>query len=78
MNPARQLELFLLRALGLGAVVGYFLSALRLPNLPLIIQNRPYACSISLSLFVNLLDSLYLYPKFRDPLRNLPTLQGVS
>lgn len=78
MNPIRAFELFLLRVFGFGAIFGYLLSLFQPPNLPAIVQDRPYACSIAVSLFINLLDTLVLYPKFRDPLRNAPTIPGVS
>lgn len=78
MNPVRAFELFLLRVFGLGAILGYLLSLFQPPNLPTIVQDRPYVSSIVLSIFVNLLDTLILYPKFRDPLRNVPSVQGVS
>lgn len=75
MNPLRAFELWLLRVLGLGAILGYLLSLFQPPNLPATLQSRPYLCSIGVSLCVNLLDTLILYPKFRDPLRNLPVTE---
>ncbi|KAJ4390859.1 hypothetical protein N0V93_004458 [Gnomoniopsis smithogilvyi] len=76
MNPLRVFELWLLRVLGLGAILGYLVSLFQPPNLPAIVQSRPYLCSIGVSVFINLLDTWILYPKFRDPLRNVPTIIG--
>lgn len=78
MNPLRAFELWLLRVLGLGAILGYLLSLFQPPNLPVTLQSRPYLCSIGVSLFINLLDTFILYPNFRDPLRNVPKIEGVS
>lgn len=78
MNPLRAFELWLLRVLGLGGILGYLISVFQPPNLPASIQARPYLCSIGVSIFINILDTLILYPKFRDPLRNVPQIKGVS
>lgn len=78
MNPLRAFELWLLRVFGLGALLGYLLSLFQPQNIPATVQSRPYLCSIGVSLFINLLDTLILYPKFRDPLRNVPQIEGVS
>lgn len=74
MNPLRAFELWLLRVLGLGALLGYLLSLFQPPNLPATLQSRPYLCSVGVSLFINLLDTFILYPKFRDPLKNVPEI----
>lgn len=78
MNPVRALELFLLRVLGFGVVAGYLLSLFQPPTSPSLLRTRPYACAIVLSLVVQVLDYRFIYPKFRDPLRKLPTVPGVS
>lgn len=78
MDPVRTFELFLLRVVGLGATFGYVVSVFKPLYLPKLVQDRPYTIFIGLSLLINLLNSLVIYPKFRDPLRNLPTIPGVS
>lgn len=78
MNPARALELLLLKILALGGVLGYLLSVFRPPIAPDIVLDRPYASSLAISFVVLAIDKLIIYPRFRDPLRTVPTITGVS
>ncbi|KAG8167089.1 hypothetical protein KVR01_002778 [Diaporthe batatas] len=76
MNPGRALELFLLKVLALGGLLGYLLSVFRPAIAPNLLLNRPYASSLTLSFIAQLIDKFILYPRFRDPLRNVPTISG--
>lgn len=78
MNPARALELFLLKLLAYGGVLGYLLSVFRPPIAPQLVLDRPYASSIAVSFVALFVDKFIIYPRFRDPLRGIPTITGVS
>lgn len=78
MNPARALELFLLRLLAFGGVLGYLLSVFQPSIAPELVRSRPYASSIVVSFVALIIDKFIIYPRFRDPLRNVPTITGVS
>lgn len=78
MNPALALELFLLKVLAVGGVLGYLLSVFQPSIAPEIILSRPYASSFAVSFVALAIDKFFIYPRFRDPLRTVPTITGVS
>lgn len=78
MNPARALELFLLKLLAFGGVLGYLLSVFRPSIAPDLVLSRPYASSLAISFVALVIDKFFIYRRFRDPLRNVPTITGVS
>lgn len=78
MNPVRAFQLFLLRVLAVGAVAGYLVSLLQPSKLPLSVRRQPYAYSIAASFVLQLIYSNVIYPRYFWPLRDLPTVSGVS
>lgn len=78
MNPVRAFQLFLLRVLATGAVAGYLISVLQPSILPHAIRYRPYTYALTVAFVLQGIYGRFIYPKYFHPLRDLPTIKGVS
>lgn len=77
MDIAKAMQFAVVRGVGFGLVGGYLLATFQPSNTPTILKDHPYIFSVIVTLGVLLVDNLYIYPKFRSPLRHLPTIKGV-
>lgn len=77
MDLAKAMQSAIVRGVGFGLASGYLLATFQPTGLPVFLQHHPYLVSITISLAVLFIDTLYVYPKYRSPLRHLPSIKGV-